>query len=442
MARKINLNFMVVIAVSILLSVFFTTAVSYRFFQKEVFAELSSFAELMEDLDFMERMEDEGVVNPHDALRVTWIAQDGSVLYDSYLGNGALDNHKERPEVVLAAQKGEGMSVRKSKTMGQNIFFYARRTADGTILRIAKQAGSIWNVYGNTLPITLLIAVLSFLISVWIARQLTKAFVSPIEQMASDMGNLQNVVTYKELMPFIELIRSRHEEALMNARMRQEFTANVSHELKTPLTSISGYAELIATGMASKKEGRRFAEQIHGNAQRLLALINDILQLSELDGSPDEGLSFEPVDVYGLAGHCMEMVRPIADKHGVTLSLKGTPLVIRADRRLMEELLYNLCDNAIRYNRQGGHVWVTVTDKLIVQDDGIGISPKYQKRVFERFFRVDKSRSRKTGGTGLGLAIVKHIAQVHGASVSLDSDVGIGTTVRVEFPDVSVPVTD
>ncbi len=442
MARKINLNFMVVIAVSILLSVFFTTAVSYRFFQKEVFAELSSFAELMEDLDFMERMEDEGVVNPHDALRVTWIAQDGSVLYDSYLGNGALDNHKERPEVVLAAQKGEGMSVRKSKTMGQNIFFYARRTADGTILRIAKQAGSIWNVYGNTLPITLLIAVLSFLISVWIARQLTIAFVSPIEQMASDMGNLQNVVTYKELMPFIELIRSRHEEALMNARMRQEFTANVSHELKTPLTSISGYAELIATGMASKKEGRRFAEQIHGNAQRLLALINDILQLSELDGSPDEGLSFEPVDVYGLAGHCMEMVRPIADKHGVTLSLKGTPLVIRADRRLMEELLYNLCDNAIRYNRQGGHVWVTVTDKLIVQDDGIGISPKYQKRVFERFFRVDKSRSRKTGGTGLGLAIVKHIAQVHGASVSLDSDVGIGTTVRVEFPDVSVPVTD
>lgn len=435
MARKINLNFMVVIAVSILLSVLFTTIVSYRFFQKEVFAELSSFAEIMEDLDFMERMEDEGVVNLHDALRITWIAQDGAVLYDSYSGNAALDNHKERPEVAKAMQTGKGTSVRKSETMGQNIFFYARRAADGTILRIAKEAGSIWNVYRNTLPITLLVAVLSFFISVWIARQLTKAFVSPIEQMASDMEHLQNVSTYKELMPFIELIRSRHEEALQNARIRQEFTANVSHELKTPLTSISGYAELIATGMASKKEGRHFAEEIHGNAQRLLALINDILQLSELDDTPDDSLSFEPVDVHELAARCREMVQPIAERHGVTLSLKGTPLVIHADKRLMEELLYNLCDNAIRYNRAGGHVWVTVTNQLIVQDDGIGISPKYQKRVFERFFRVDKSRSRKTGGTGLGLAIVKHIAEVHHADISLDSDVGIGTTIRVVFAD-------
>ena len=343
--------------------------------------------------------------------------------------------HKGRPEVAQAMKKGEGTSVRKSETMGKNIFFYARRTADGTILRIAKEAGSIWNVYSNTLPITLLVAVLSFLISVWIARQLTKAFVSPIEQMASDMEHLQNVSTYKELMPFIELIRSRHQEALLNAKIRQEFTANVSHELKTPLTSISGYAELIATGMASKKEGRHFAEEIHGNAQRLLALINDILQLSELDDAPDDSLSFEPVDVYGLAARCVEMLQPIADKHGVTLSLKGTPLVIHADKSLLEELLYNLCDNAIRYNREGGHVWVTVTNQLIVQDDGIGISPKYQKRVFERFFRVDKSRSRKTGGTGLGLAIVKHIAEVHHADIFLDSDVGIGTTIRVLFAD-------
>ena len=249
------------------------------------------------------------------------------------------------------------------------------------------------------------------------------------------MEHLQNVSTYKELMPFIELIRSRHQEALLNAKIRQEFTANVSHELKTPLTSISGYAELIATGMASKKEGRHFAEEIHGNAQRLLALINDILQLSELDDAPDDSLSFEPVDVYGLAARCVEMLQPIADKHGVTLSLKGTPLVIHADKSLLEELLYNLCDNAIRYNREGGHVWVTVTNQLIVQDDGIGISPKYQKRVFERFFRVDKSRSRKTGGTGLGLAIVKHIAEVHHADIFLDSDVGIGTTIRVLFAD-------
>lgn len=436
MAKKINLNFMVIIAVSIFLSVFFTAIVSYRFFQKEVFAELSSFAEIMEDLQMMERMEHERVVNPQEELRITWIAEDGSVLYDSYMGNDVLDNHKKRPEVVRALQSGEGTSVRKSQTMGQNIFFYAQRAEDGTVLRIAKQAGSIWNVYRNMLPITLLIAVLSFLISVWIARQLTRAFVSPIEQMASDMEHLENVSTYKELMPFIELIRSRHQEALQSGKIRQEFTANVSHELKTPLTAISGYAELIANGMASKKEGRHFAEEIHGNAQRLLTLINDILQLSELDDSSDYRDSFEKVDVYAIAVSCVEMLKPVADKHGVTLSLKGTPLVIQANRGLMEELLYNLCDNAIRYNREGGHVWVTVTDKLIVQDDGIGISPKYQKRVFERFFRVDKSRSRKTGGTGLGLAIVKHIAEIHGAAVSLDSDIGIGTTVHVEFSDM------
>lgn len=436
MARKMNVNFMVVTAVSIILSVFLTTVVSYQFFQKEVFADLSSFAEIMEDLQLMERMEHEGFVNPQEELRITWIAEDGSVLYDSYSGEDVLDNHKQRPEVVQAMQEGQGTSIRKSQTMGQNIFFYAKRAQDGTILRIAKQAGSIWNVYRNTLPITVLIAILSFLISVWIARQLTRAFVSPIEQMAANMGQLENVSTYKELMPFIELIRSRHEEALRNGKIRQEFTANVSHELKTPLTAISGYAELIANGMASKKEGRHFAEEIHRNAQRLLALINDILQLSELDDSSDYKSSFESVDVYATAARCVEMLQPVAGKHGVMLSLKGTPLVIQANRGLLEELVYNLCDNAIRYNRQGGHVWVTVTDKLIVQDDGIGISPKYQKRVFERFFRVDKSRSRKTGGTGLGLAIVKHIAEVHGAAVSLDSDIGIGTTVHVEFADI------
>ena len=436
MARKMNVNFMVVTAVSIILSVFLTTVVSYQFFQKEVFADLSSFVEIMEDLQLMERMEHEGFVNPQEELRITWIAEDGSVLYDSYSGEDVLDNHKQRPEVVQAMQKGQGTSIRKSQTMGQNIFFYAKRVQDGTILRIAKQAGSIWNVYRNTLPITVLIAILSFLISVWIARQLTRAFVSPIEQMAANMGQMENVSTYKELMPFIELIRSRHEEALRNGKIRQEFTANVSHELKTPLTAISGYAELIANGMASKKEGRHFAEEIHRNAQRLLALINDILQLSELDDSSDYKSSFESVDVYATAVRCVEMLQPVAGKHGVMLSLKGTPLVIQANRGLLEELVYNLCDNAIRYNRQGGHVWVTVTDKLIVQDDGIGISPKYQKRVFERFFRVDKSRSRKTGGTGLGLAIVKHIAEVHGAAVSLDSDIGIGTTVHVEFSDI------
>lgn len=437
MTRKINLNFMLVAAVSILLTVFFTAIVSYRLFQKEVFSDLSSFAEIIEDLNFMEQMKDRGFTKPEDTLRITWIDADGQALYDSYADSAALDNHKDRPEVTQALQRGKGFCVRRSRTMGQNIFFYAKKTKDGRVIRIAKEAGSIWSVYRSALPVTLGIAVLSFFISVWIARRLTKAFVWPIEQMAADMNHTEQIQAYKELTPLIERIHSQHEEALKNVKIRQEFTANVSHELKTPLTSISGYSELIATGMASKKESRHFAEEIHQNAQRLLSLINDILQISELDAASKGSLSFAPVDVYALAMRCVETMRPAANRHKISLSLKGAPLFVRADKDLLEELLCNLCDNAIRYNQEGGHVWITVTDRLIIQDDGIGIPAKYQKRVFERFFRVDKSRSKKTGGTGLGLAIVKHIAEVHGAAVTLNSDEGIGTTVCVEFPDAA-----
>lgn len=435
MTKKINLNFMLVIAIAIFLSVSFTTIVSYRLFQKEVFSDLSSFASLIDDLDFMEQMKAKRFTKPQNELRITWIAENGSVLYDSYATDSELDNHGERPEILQAKQSGEGTTVRKSQTMGQNIFFYARRCDNGTIIRIAKEAGSIWNIYRSTFPATICIALLSFLVSLWIARHLTRAFIRPIARLADDMNHLESVSTYKELMPVLEMIRSQHEETLKNIRIRQEFTANVSHELKTPLTSISGYSELIANGMASKKESRHFAEEIHNNAKRLLSLINDILQLSELDDSWEHKLPCTHVDLYELAGNCMGMIKPDADKHGVSVSLNGSSLVVHGNRELLEELIYNLCDNAIRYNKKGGHVWVTITDQLIVQDDGIGISPKYQKRVFERFFRVDKSRSKKTGGTGLGLAIVKHIAEVHNAVISLDSDEGIGTTVHVRFPE-------
>lgn len=438
MARKINLNFMLVIAVSILMSVLFTAFLSYQLFQKEVFSDLRAFAEMMEKLGVMEQMEEGGFSGQGNELRLTWIGPDGTVLYDSYAQGSALSNHSGRPEVAQAMRAGEGQCIRRSQTMGRNIFFYARKMGDGTFLRIAKEAGSIWSIYQSTLPATLLVAALSFLISMWIARCLTRSFVRPIAQVAEGMSqgmpNPDRIKAYKELMPFIELIHAQHKEALENAKIRQEFTANVSHELKTPLTSISGYAELIATGMASKKKGRHFAEEIHSNAQRLLALINDILQLSELDSPIGHSFAMEAVDVYEAAAHCLEMMRPVAEKHGVALSLKGEPLAVCGDKRLLEELLYNLCDNAIRYNKKGGHVWITVSKCLEVRDDGIGISPKYQKRVFERFFRVDKSRSRKTGGTGLGLAIVKHIAEAHSATVSLESEEGKGTKVCVKFP--------
>ncbi len=186
--------------------------------------------------------------------------------------------------------------------------------------------------------------------------------------------------------------------------------------------------------MASKKKARHFAAEIHGSAKRLLVLINDILQLSELEDPAGEKYFFQTVDLSETARQCVEQMRHTATKHGISLSFQGTPLYVRADRHLMEELICNLCDNAIRYNKKGGHVCVTVTDRLQIEDDGIGIPSRYQKRVFERFFRVDKSRSRKTGGTGLGLAIVKHITQVHGAQLSLESEEGDGTIICVDFP--------
>lgn len=433
MTRKINLNFMAVIAVAVFLTVVLTNFVSYRLFQQEVFSDLSSVAGLVQSLDLMEQMKQSGFVEPESELRLTWIAGDGTVLYDSF-DNGTKDNHADRPEVRQALESGRGTAVRKSRTMDQSNFLYAKKAADGTVIRIAKEAGSIWKIYRSTLPAMALAAACSFAVTVWLARYLTKALVRPVAWMAENMDHLDQMTVYKELAPFITRIRTQHEEMLKNAKLRQEFTANVSHELKTPLTSISGYAELIASGMASKKKARHFAAEIHGSAKRLLVLINDILQLSELEDPAGENYFFQTVDLSETARQCVEQMRHTATKHGISLSFQGTPLYVRADRHLMEELICNLCDNAIRYNKKGGHVWVTVTDRLQIEDDGIGIPSRYQKRVFERFFRVDKSRSRKTGGTGLGLAIVKHITQVHGAQLSLESEEGDGTIICVDFP--------
>lgn len=221
--------------------------------------------------------------------------------------------------------------------------------------------------------------------------------------------------------------------------MRQEFTANVSHELKTPLTAISGYAELIEHGMASGADTVRFAGEIHNNASRLLTLINDIIQLSQLDSDTCK-VEYTDVDLYQVAEECVDMLKMNAEKQGVTMRLCGKPSIVFADRQQMEELVYNLCDNAIRYNKRGGSVTVTVnTEKthvfLSVRDTGIGISAEHQDRIFERFYRVDKSRSKATGGTGLGLAIVKHIVSQHGAELSLESQEGKGTEMKVVFSD-------
>jgi two-component system phosphate regulon sensor histidine kinase PhoR len=264
----------------------------------------------------------------------------------------------------------------------------------------------------------------------------------PVEDMCRNPEDIGADAPYPEIQPFVDAIFHDRQLRRENESMRQEFTANVSHELKTPLTSISGYAELIETGMAKPEDVTGFARKIHKESNRLLSLVNDIIQLSQLDAAQQNRLdqeSFEPVDLRDVVVSCFERLNVNAQHSFVTLVYHGEHATITGARASIEELCVNLCDNAIRYNEPGGKVVLSCGMReghpyLRVQDNGIGIPPEQQERVFERFYRVDKSRSKETGGTGLGLAIVKHIAVIHNAQIELKSTLGEGTDICVLFP--------
>lgn len=370
-------------------------------------------------------------------LRITWIDQNGQVLFDNGIEPESLDNHLTRPEVQEAFETGAGESVRRSDTMQLQTFYYALLLEDGTVLRLATEASSLMSVFLSTAPVVLLIAVVVAVLCVILSHYLTIQLLGPISDMADNIDGMAGQSTYKELAPFIDRIREQHDDILASAKARQEFTANVSHELKTPIAAISGYAELIVNQMVEPEQQLRFAGDIRKNADRLLTLVNDILRLSELDQSPVKP-DFTRVDLYEVARERVELLQPNTREKQITLTLQGYPCEITANRTMMVELLDNLIQNAIRYNVFNGVVRVRVERSnrrgvLIVEDHGIGIPMTDQERVFERFYRVDKSRSRETGGTGLGLAIVKHIVELHDGQITLTSEVGKGTTFRVEL---------
>jgi len=299
--------------------------------------------------------------------------------------------------------------------------------------------GDVRAIIKSALPALAGMAAVLLVICSVAANMLSKSLIRPIENLANQLDAVEEEITYPELLPVVQRIREQHEDIMKGARMRQDFTANVSHELKTPLTAISGYAELIQSGMADEENTRRFAGEIHKNSKRLLTLINDIIRLSELDTVTDTEQTFEPVNLYAIAQTCVDMLQLQAENHGVTLSFAGEPCFVFSTKEMMEEVLYNLCDNAIRYNNTNGSVQVRVrcTEQkviLSVKDTGIGIPKDHQERVFERFYRVDKSRSKSTGGTGLGLAIVKHILVQTDAQMELFSEEGKGTEIIVIFP--------
>lgn len=444
MKKKINIQLIGIAAISIFLTLFLAAAVFYDLFQKQIMEDLKTYTHILKSSEAAIEKDGEDAVKVYDAsldnLRITVIGADGSVLSDTEASTDHMNNHQSRPEVSEALEHGEGMDIRESETLSKDTFYYAVLLENGNVLRVSREASSFLSIFGTALPIIVCITAVLIIASSVVAHFLTKSLVMPIEQMANNLDQPGEIKTYSELVPFIDTIKKQHEDIIKNAKMRQEFTANVSHELKTPLTAISGYSELIENGMVEEEHITRFAHEIHHNATRLLTLINDTIRLSELDAAECED-TFEQVDLYTIAKSTVDMLHMNAGKHKVSLFFSGTePCMVFADRQMIEEVLYNLCDNAIRYNNADGSVWVRVhmeqdRPTLVVKDTGIGIPKEHQDRIFERFYRVDKSRSKSTGGTGLGLAIVKHIVAQHKAELTLVSETGKGTEITIRFPN-------
>ena len=537
-------------AVIVLIGCFIAVGtVQYGYFtnlqRQELTAELNLAAPSVErdGLDYLESLED-------TSSRITWVAADGRVLFDSDASADEMDNHLTRSEISDALTTGSGESERYSATMTEKTLYMARRLSDGSVLRVSSAFYTILTVALGSMQAFFAILLAAIAVSVLLARRLSRRIITPLNTL--DLQHPLDNDAYEELSPLLKRIdqQNRRIEAqvaelkrrqdefsavtrsmneglvLLNAenhvlslnpaamrlfnagedcvgrdfvtvsrdvpvtnavrdalstgrgaaqlergeriyqiecsriesdgailgvalvafdtteraqaeQMKREFTANVSHELKTPLQSIMGSAELLENGLVKSEDQPRFIERIRSEAARLMALIEDIIRLSELDEGA--AVPMETVDLLSVAKDAADTLQESANKKNVTLALEGESVRVQGVPRLIYEIAYNLCDNAIRYNRAGGHVRVRVQPEngyalLEVADDGIGIPEEHQRRVFERFYRVDKSHSRASGGTGLGLSIVKHAAALHHAEIELKSEVGKGTTIAVRFP--------
>ena len=430
MKKKINARFIQIGILSIVVTSLVMTAAFYAQVKRQVFSDLHIMAEIL--------IEENSIENQVDNLRITVINKDGSVAYDSDVDASKLSSHLDRPEVQEALKKGTGEDERRSDTLSESVFYYALKMDNGQILRVGKEARSVFSILLSTLPVSIGIGILLVLICMMLAHYLTKSMVKPIDKMAADLDHINEAEVYPELVPFARKIRAQHEEILSAANTRQEFTANVTHELKTPLAAISGYAELMEAGMANEGDIKRFSGEIRKSAARLLTLINDIIKLSQLD-SGNAGEVLEPVNIAEIAEDSVEMLSLGASKNQVTISYEGVKEAdVKIGKELAQELVFNLIANAVRYNKKGGKVFVKVfkddTHILFsVEDTGIGIPKEHQERIFERFYRVDKSRSKELGGTGLGLAIVKHICSLTDGDLVLKSEVGKGTKISVTW---------
>ena len=401
---------------------------------------LASQAVMLGGLDFLD-----GLGNTD--YRITWITADGTILYDNEADTLIMENHLEREEIRDALRTGYGESRRYSSTLFERQLYTAQRLPDGTVLRLSITQTTIWNIFLRFLLPLGLILLFEVFMSLLLASRLSKRIVGPLNELNLD-SPLENSgqEAYAEIMPLLKRLDDQHkqlakdrEELEKASLIRQEFTANASHELKTPLHVISGYAELLESGMVPSEESRRlFAGKIRTESQRMSKLVEDIIDLSQLDGG-GVGMTREHTDLYRIAVNAVESLEPTAADAGVTLRVSGESAVIYGVPQVLYSIIYNLCINAIHYSDRGGSALVTVRDfpgyaELSVSDNGIGIPAQDLDRIFERFYRVDKSHSKEVGGTGLGLSIVKHAAKVHDAEISVRSELGKGSIFTVKFP--------
>lgn len=430
-------TFFVGVLVYFLCAFFFITNM-YGYFEKQIFEELNTESKLLEGYDLSDSPENLAVLSKLKTKnRITLIHSDGKVYFDSNANASTMENHALRLEFLKAKETGISTSSRYSSTMLEKTLYFAKLLENGDVLRISCDQHTVGVLVLGMRGILLAMLVVAMLISGIIARFLSRKIIEPLNKI--DLENPENSEVYDELKPFTKRIAEENFEKTQREELRQQFTANVSHELKTPLTSISGFAEILKQGGTDEKTTKDFAGTIYDESKRLIALVNDIIKLSKLD-EKSISLEKETLSLLEIAKESIEVLSPLAKKKNVALELKGDSGFINGVRPVIYEMVYNLIDNAVKYNKENGIVSIKIettpdTHKvtLTVQDTGIGIPEREKERIFERFYRIDKSRSRELGGTGLGLSIVKHAAKYHNATVTVSSHEGEGSIFSVRF---------
>lgn len=440
MRKRIYMNMCALSCVILVVISFFVLLLFYNLnnlmMEKQTKSEAKDIAFALEHMEKHEIEDYLSYVSIKNRSRITLVGEDGTVLFDTKENAQKMGNHKDRPEIKKALEHGSGFDVRYSNTLRKTAYYASVHLKSGEVLRIGYISKSLISLVISIAPYYIAIFAVIVLISLAVAWKMSNTIIEPINNI--DIHNPEPNFRYKEFNPLLIRIGKYNDERKKNEKLRREFSANVSHELKTPITSISGYADLLRNGMVKPDDVEQFAEKIYKESERLINLVNDIIKLSRLD-EKKVGIDVVSVKMDDLAKQVKESLNPVTDKYKVNFELDVENIRITAVELMMEELLYNLCENAIKYNRPGGYVKLSIHGDqsyvcITVEDNGIGIPKDCQNRIFERFYRVDKSHSKQIGGTGLGLAIVKHVVEYYEGNIEIDSDVGVGTRIQVTLP--------